>query len=92
LVLRLHHESGHAVLVVRDSGPGIAPTLRERLFQPFATDHGGGPSLAGSGLGLAICLGIAQSINGAISLDNRVVDGAVVGLDATVKLPMEPST
>jgi two-component system, OmpR family, sensor histidine kinase TctE len=92
LQLSLHHEAGQAVLLVRDSGPGIAPTLRERLFQPFATDHGAGPSLAGSGLGLAICLGIVQSIDGNISLDNRVVEGAVLGLDATVRLPIEPST
>src|SRR5690606_14529140 len=92
LVLSLHHEAQQAVLVVRDSGAGIAPTLRERLFQPFATDHGAGPSLAGSGLGLAICQGIVQSIDGDISLDNRVVDGVVVGLDATVRLPIEPAT
>jgi two-component system, OmpR family, sensor histidine kinase TctE len=92
LQLSLHHEAGQAVLLVRDSGPGIAPTLRERLFQPFATDHGAGPSLAGSGLGLAICLGIVQSIDGNISLDNRVVEGAVLGLDATVRLPIEPLT
>jgi hypothetical protein len=33
-----------------------------------------------------------QSIDGNISLDNRVVEGAVLGLDATVRLPIEPST
>lgn len=92
LQMSLHHQDGQAVLVVRDSGPGIAPALRERLFQPFATDHGAGPSLSGSGLGLTICLGIVQSIDGDISLDNRVLGDAVLGLDATVRLPIERST
>lgn len=77
-----------AALSVSDSGPGIAEGLRERLFQPFATDHGARPSGAGSGLGLAICHGIAQSLGGSIDLDNRHQHGRVVGLDATVRLPL----
>ena len=77
-----------AALCISDSGPGIPETLRDRLFQPFATDHGARPSGAGSGLGLAICHGIAQSLGGSIELDNRQVHGRVDGLDATVRLPL----
>jgi two-component system sensor histidine kinase TctE len=77
-----------AALSIRDSGPGISDHLRERLFQPFATDHGARPSGAGSGLGLAICHGIVQSLGGSIELDNRMVRGRIDGLDATVRLPL----
>ena len=77
-----------AALSVSDSGPGISEHLRERLFQPFATDHGARPSGAGSGLGLAICHGIVQSLGGSIELDNRVQHGRVTGLDVTVRLPL----
>jgi two-component system, OmpR family, sensor histidine kinase TctE len=81
-----------AALIVRDSGPGIAPSLRERLFQPFATDHRASPSLSGSGLGLAICREVVQSLDGQIELDNRMDGGSVRGLDATVRLPLATTT
>jgi two-component system, OmpR family, sensor histidine kinase TctE len=79
-----------AALSIADSGPGISDSLRERLFQPFATDHGARPSGAGSGLGLAICHGIVQSLGGGIELQNRVVHGRITGLDVTVRLPLAP--
>ena len=42
---------GHSILIkVRDTGPGIAPEIRGRLFQPFATAGKAG----GLGLGLAL--------------------------------------
>ncbi|WP_439518505.1 sensor histidine kinase [Hydrogenophaga sp.] len=83
---------GHtAALTVSDDGPGISIALRERLFQPFATDHSRGPSLSGSGLGLAICREIVNSLRGSIDLDNRVQHGQVLGLDATVRLPLSPT-
>jgi two-component system, OmpR family, sensor histidine kinase TctE len=80
LVLRLVREAGEARLEVIDSGPGLAPTQRARLFQPFAA---AGPQ-GGSGLGLAICREIVASAGGRIRLDSRD-DGP--GLAARVSLP-----
>ncbi|MFZ3119181.1 MAG: ATP-binding protein, partial [Variovorax sp.] len=59
--------------------------LRGRLFAPFSA----GDMASGSGLGLAICREIVQALRGRIALDNRLADGRVVGLDATVRLPLE---
>ncbi len=84
LQVRLQAGDGHAVLTVADAGPGLAPDLRERLFQPFATGTPGG-----SGLGLAICQGIVGSLGGRIELVNRLEGERTVGLDATVRLPLE---
>jgi len=90
LTVSLHQNAAQANLCVSDSGPGVSSALRQRLFQPFATetDHGHTNSV---GLGLAICHGIAQSLGGRITLDNREQDGRTVGLDARVLLPLATS-
>ena len=78
-----------AALTIADSGSGISRTLRERLFQPFASESGQ-VRASGAGLGLAICREIVLSLGGQISLDNRLDGGRVAGLDATVRLPLHP--
>jgi signal transduction histidine kinase len=71
---------------VSDSGPGIAPEDRERIFNPFVTTRD-----SGTGLGLAITQRIIQGHGGRIILDSRPGEGACF----TVCLPrsqqeMEP--
>ena len=56
-----------AVLDVTDSGPGVPPAIRPRLFEPFVT---GKPD--GTGLGLALCQRLIESMGGEIEL----VEGA----------------
>ncbi len=83
LTMRLVSDGRTAALTISDSGPGLPPGLRERLFQPFAAGERGG-----SGLGLAICGEIVRSLDGSISLDDRSAGGRIVGLDATVRMPL----
>jgi len=71
-----------AVLEVEDNGPGIAPALREQVFQRFFR---GAPEQApGSGLGLAIVAEICASHQAQISL--RDAAGGQ-GLCVRVSLP-----
>ena len=88
LRIRLLCDSRSAALTIADDGPGIAPTQRERLYQPFSS----GDPRSGSGLGLAICHDIVLSLGGTIDLDNRSDTGRITGLDATVRLPLAPPT
>ena len=59
-------------LTVADTGTGIPPAVRARLFQPFFSTK---PKGRGTGLGLATCLNIAQANGGTISYDSEVGRG-----------------
>lgn len=72
VTLRFAVEGGELLTEVRDHGPGIAPEIMERLFQPFAT-HG---KSKGTGLGLAICRRIAEDHGGHIRARNEPDGGA----------------
>jgi two-component system NtrC family sensor kinase len=58
---------------VEDTGPGIAPEVREKLFEPFVTTKEVG---SGTGLGLAVCRGIVESAGGEINVDESFTGGA----------------
>ena len=54
---------------VRDNGTGIAPEIRDKLFQPFVTTK---PTGEGTGLGLSIAYDIVtQQHGGTIEVDSR---------------------
>lgn len=80
---------GYAVLTIDDSGPGIAPELRERLFQPFSA----GSSRSGSGLGLTIAQDIVMALHGSIQLNHRMDARRTIGLSARITIPLlHPNT
>lgn len=68
-------------LVVEDTGPGIDPEVRERLFQPFVSRREGG-----SGLGLAIVQRAVEAHRGLVVVESRPGEGARF----TVYLPSRP--
>ena len=84
LTVRIAADARWAALTISDSGAGISGELAARLYQPFSA----GDVQQGSGLGLAICSEIVRALGGSIALENRLSHGNVIGLDATVRLPL----
>jgi len=68
LKLMTDRYSGVLLLIVEDSGPGIAESERELVFQPFYRALG--TNVDGSGLGLAIVMEIATQHDALISVEN----------------------
>ena len=58
---------------VEDTGEGIAPADRARVFEPFMQFGG---RVGGAGLGLAMCREIVQQHGGRIQLDSTVGEGS----------------
>lgn len=82
--IRVFADQGHGVaqVSVRDDGPGIPLSLRERVFEPFVTTKH-----RGTGLGLALVKRVVEAHAGEVGL-NCPSDGGTV---LTVRLPATPS-
>jgi len=70
-VTTLHAHDGRVLLVVSDTGPGVAQDRLERIFEPFFTTKENG-----LGLGLSICRRIAHAHGGTLVAEDRNGDGA----------------
>ena len=62
---------------VSDTGIGLAPSVRDRLFQPFSqADASTTRKYGGTGLGLAICKQLTEMMGGQIGVDNQSGTGS----------------
>ena len=82
ITVTLKNEEKFIAVSVADTGKGIPPEDRERIFDKYyQTDKS--HSKRGLGLGLAICKRIVQLCNGSLTVESEVG----VGSTFTVKLP-----
>jgi C4-dicarboxylate-specific signal transduction histidine kinase len=72
LLISTEQDHTGVIVAVRDSGPGIAPEHRERVFKSFYTTKPGG-----TGMGLAICRSIIDAHGGRLWADANQPRGAV---------------
>jgi two-component system CheB/CheR fusion protein len=78
---------GDAVIQVRDTGEGVAPEMRHRLFEPFfQADSTLDRTRGGLGLGLALVKGLVEMHGGGVEVES---EGPGKGATFTVKLPLE---
>ena len=69
---------GHIRFYVRDTGIGIAPEDRERIFERFVKLD---TFTQGTGLGLSICKSIAEQLGGSVGVDSVTGEGSCFRID-----------
>jgi signal transduction histidine kinase len=76
VTVELRAASGIAELRVNDRGPGVPPSERERIFEPFYRLPGASERHGGVGLGLALVRSIAQRHHGSVHCEDAPGGGA----------------
>lgn len=72
-------EARQVVMRVMDTGPGLAPEVAERLFQPFVTTKA-----HGMGVGLSICRSIIAGHAGELTVQANPEGGTVFSFTVPV--------
>ncbi|MFC3080210.1 response regulator [Phenylobacterium terrae] len=74
---------GRLRFLVEDTGPGVAPKARARIFEAFAqADPAHGAQLGGAGLGLAIARSLAAAMDGEVGVGAADGGGAAFWFEA----------
>jgi nitrogen-specific signal transduction histidine kinase len=76
LTLRALRTDGEAQLEIQDTGPGIPPAIRDKIFNLYFTTK-----KSGSGIGLAMTYRILQLHNGSVHFDTRTGEGTTFYLN-----------
>jgi len=76
LTLRALRSDDEAQLEIQDTGPGIPPAIRDKVFNLYFTTK-----KSGSGIGLAMTYRILQLHNGSIHFDTRSGEGTTFYLN-----------
>lgn len=73
-------EKDSVFISIGDSGPGVEPDIREKIFDPFYTTR-----TQGSGIGLSICQRIISDHGGLIEVSKSELGGA----EFIIKIPQQ---
>ena len=86
IVVRARRDGASALIDVQDTGPGIAPEDRERVFERFAHLRPAGyEEVSGTGLGLFICRAHVRAHGGEISVEDPPGGGTML----RIRIPTE---
>jgi signal transduction histidine kinase len=69
------HESDNVLITVTDSGTGIDPEHKDRIFEAFFTTKS-----SGMGMGLSICRSIVQAHGGQLSVAPAMPNGSTFSI------------
>jgi signal transduction histidine kinase len=76
LTIRAHRQDEEAQIEIQDTGAGIPPAIRDKIFNLYFTTK-----KSGSGIGLAMTYRIMQLHNGSVHFDTRIGEGTTFYLN-----------
>ena len=76
VILNAELRGDRVELRVRDNGPGIAPSIQSKVFEPFFSTRP-----AGTGLGLAVVKTVADAHGGGLDLASDPESGTSIGIE-----------
>ncbi len=71
-----HAACGRVALGVRDDGPGIDPSVQNRLFTPFDRLGAEASGIDGTGIGLALTRSLTEMMGGSIAVESVAGEGS----------------
>ncbi|TGL41579.1 hybrid sensor histidine kinase/response regulator [Leptospira perdikensis] len=78
------NESANLHIEVKDTGPGISPEVKDRLFQKYNEFVPEGCGISGSGLGLSIVKLSLEEMGGEVHVESKLGEGSAF----KVKIPV----
>lgn len=88
--LRVRRRRGHVLFEVEDTGPGIPPSLTERVFEPYV--RGPNTNAPGIGLGLATVKRLVEAHGGTVGVRSGARGGALFWFElAEISAPPPPA-
>jgi two-component system sensor histidine kinase FlrB len=85
VTLKARQRGERVEFTVHDNGPGIAPSIQSRVFEPFFSTRP-----AGTGLGLAVVKTVTEAHGGALALDSAPERGTRIEMDLPRRLQTDP--
>jgi len=83
ITVKVRRETTEGVVHIQDEGPGIAPEIRDKIFDLYFTTKKGG-----SGIGLSMTYRILQLHNGTVEVEAALDRGTIF----TFRVPLAPSS
>jgi PAS domain S-box-containing protein len=80
LTIRLSKQEKRALVSIQDTGVGITPRNRHKIFQPLFTSKA-----RGQGFGLPVCKRLVEAHDGSIHVESRVGQGSTFTVEIPIK-------
>ena len=85
--VRAHRTGDDLVVTVSDTGVGVPPEDRERIFETFQQGRRGAPKEEGTGLGLSLTRRIVELFGGHVWMESVVDVGSTFGFTMPLEAP-----